>query len=86
MPLIIDLLSCFCQPLKRTIATGKREERSSLRDSTRTEAGSTHTNPHAAAVDNGPDSLQIHIPPPPVDVMGVADFIAKSRPFAADLT
>jgi hypothetical protein len=37
-------------------------------------------------VDNGPNSLKIGVPATLGNVMGVADIIAKKRPFAADIT
>jgi hypothetical protein len=55
-------------------------------DLIRTDAGCADANPLVGAVDHGFDRLQIEVPTPLGDVVGVTDAIAELRAPAADIT
>lgn len=56
-----------------------------LGDAAGANAGSADANVHAHAIDHGADALQIGIPAAAPGIVGMADHVAKRRPFAANL-
>lgn len=49
------------------------------------QAGGAHAYAFIPAVHLGMDRPQVHVPAPTAYVVGVADFVTKLRPFAADI-
>jgi len=59
---------------------------SGLGDPAGADAGGADAKADMPPVYYGPDPLQVHVPAPPGDVMGVTNFISKARPLAANFT
>jgi hypothetical protein len=49
------------------------------------DAGRARTDPLIRAIQNCPDRLEVHIPAPIGDVVGVADLMSELRAFAAHI-
>ncbi len=50
------------------------------------DTGCAGPNPGVTAVDHSTHQMQVDIPTPLADIVGVADLIPKTRSFAADFT
>jgi len=50
------------------------------------DAGSADPDPGVAAIHDRAHAVQIHVPPPLRDVVGVADLVSKPRAFPAHIT